>query len=87
MSGDLAGCMQRKAGADRKDLGFAGTYLEVWDFHTETSCVLEAAMDREGKSLLLGHLICSWCILGSWLHLRMTSCALNPFDSCHDHLD
>lgn len=74
-----------KLGADRTDLGFAGTYREAWDFHTETSCMLEAAMDREGKSLLLGHLICSWapgwasiCILGSWLHLRMTSCVLNP---------
>lgn len=62
MSGDLAGCMQRKAGADRTDLGFAGTYLEVWDFHTETSCVLEAAMGREGSPFgpLVGHPYAYW---------------------------
>lgn len=70
-----------RLGAD----GTAATCLEVWDFHTETSCVVVAAMGRGGKILLLGHMTCAWapgwasiCILGSWSHLRMTSCALNP---------
>lgn len=67
------------------------TFLEVWGFHTQTSCVV-AAKDRVGWAGRVG--FCFWSPvlqLGPHLHLGklITSehdfLCLKSFDFCHRH--
>lgn len=41
-SGDLTGEYRGRLGPDGTDLVLDGTYLEVWGFHTQTSCAVAA---------------------------------------------